>query len=143
MTRMNRQDGHLLLAGIRVLTHRNGMAPTPDALAELLDLPATLVRLQLTALSDLGAVALVDSAFETHAEIRDSLRVEELEEGEGPEINEELRAFDERKRAESEKMAHLFDSGESERGRQEKHERMNQELRDFKKNKPRNPFGDD
>lgn len=143
MTRLNRHDAHLLMAGIRVLTHLKGMAPTPDALADLLELPATLVRLQLGALSELGAVALVDSAYETHAEVRDYPRIEELEEGEGPAISEDLRAFDERKRAENEKMAHLFDSGESERQRQQKHDRMGDELRGFRKNKPKNPFGED
>ncbi len=143
MTRLTRSEAHLLLSGIRVLVHRNELAPTPEELAELLEMPATLVRLQLAALAELGAVALVESAFHTHAEIRRYLAVEDLVETAGPEISEDLKAFDERKKAETEKMAHLFESGESERQRQEQLQRMDQDLKDFKKKKPRNPFGDD
>lgn len=143
MTRMTRYEAHLLLAGIRILSHRNRIAPTPEDLAELLEKPAALVRLQLDALKELGAVALVGSAYHTHAEIKDHLAVEQLEDEEGPEIGEELRAFDERKRAEAEKMANLFESGESDQRRRDKYDQMGEELKNFRKNRPRNPFGDD
>ena len=143
MTKMTRSEAHVILAGIRVLSHLKDIPPTPEELAELLEKSPALIRLQLTFLSELGAVALVGSAYQTHAEIRDHLVVEELDNEAGPEISEDLRAFDERKKAEVEKMAHLFESGESENMRQEKHDQMDRELKDFKKKRPSNPFGDD
>ena len=112
-------------------------------MAQLLGKPPTLIRLQLLLLKQLGAVALVESAYQEHAEIREYLAIEELDDEEGPEISEDLRAFDERKKAEAEKMAHLFESGESEAKRQEKHDQMDQDLKDFKKKRPANPFGED
>ena len=143
MTKMTRDEALVILAGIRVLSHLKDIPPTPEEVAELLEKSPTLVRLQLTFLKELGAVALVESAYRTHAEIRDYLAIEELDNEAGPEISEDLRAFDERKKAEVEKMAHLFESGESENMRQEKHDQMDRELKDFKKKRPSNPFGDD
>jgi len=87
-------------------------------------------------------VKLVESAFETHLEVGDHLRVEDL-----PEIREEALAgdladFDRRKQAEAEKMARLFEDGTFEEKRREKLTQMDRDLRAFPK-KPRNPFGDD
>lgn len=143
MIDLNRGEAHLLLAGIRVLSHREGRPPTPEELAELLEQSASAVRLQLTFLEDRGAVALVKSAFETHCEIRDHLQVEQLPEESGPEISEDLKDFDRRKKAEAEKMAHLFDSGEHEDEQRRKMDKMGDELDAFRKKKPTNPFGDD
>ncbi|MBM4130399.1 hypothetical protein FJ250_05140 [bacterium] len=143
MIRLSRSEGHLFVAGVRVLAHRLGRGPTPPELAELLLQNESQVRLQAAALEELGAVALVTSAFETHLEVRDHLRLEHLEEGQGPAIGDALRDFDERKREEAEKMARLFDTGEAEQARQDQLRRMDEDLRDFRRKRPRNPFGDD
>jgi hypothetical protein len=140
---MTRHEAHLLLAAIRVQSHLKERSPTPAEVAELLDLSESAVRLQLVFLQDLGAVDLVDSAFATHAEIGDHLQVETLGESAGPALSEDLKAFDRRKQEESERMAHLFDSGESEQERQDKLGRMDEELKEFRRQKPANPFGDD
>ncbi len=143
MIKMTRNEAQLLLAGIRVLNHLNGRSPTPEELADMLQQPASSVRLQLAFLDDLGVAALVKSAFEMHAEIRDHLAVEELPAEEGPEISEDLREFDRRKSEEAEKMSKLFESGEHQKQQQKKMDRMGEDLKDFKKKKPPNPFGDD
>lgn len=143
MSGITRSEAHLLLAGIRVLAHTQQRPPTPEQLAELLQLPATAVRLQLVQLADLGAVALLTSAFETHAEVRDHLAVEPLPVEAGPAIAEDLEAFDRRKQQEKSKMAHLFDSGEHDQRQQDKLRRMEQDLASFRRKKPTNPFGDD
>ena len=143
MIRLRRSEAQLLLAGVRVLAHRLGRGPTPEELAELLQSAESQVRLQAAFLQELGAVALINSAFETHLEIRDHLAVEPLTDAEGPAIGDDLRAFDERKREEAEKMAHLFDTGEHEKQHQDQLKRMDEDLRDFRRRKPRNPFGED
>ncbi len=141
--KMTRQEAQVLTAAIRVQAHLLERSPTPAEVADLLRLSETAVRLQLNFLADLGAVILVDSAFATHVEVKDHLAVETLAEAEGPALSEDLREFDRRKQAEADRMAQLFDSGETAREQQEKLDRMGDELRKFKRQKPANPFGDD
>ncbi len=143
MSLMNRAEGHLIVAGVRVLAHSLGRGPTPEELADLLGLAASAVRLQLIALGDLGAVAMVESAFETHAEVRDHTRLDDLPEEEGPAISDDLKAFDEKKRQETERMSQLFEAGDQETRRQERHQKMDEELQSFRKRKPENPFGEE
>ena len=143
MINMTRTEAHLLLAAIRVLNHLNGRSPTPEEIAELLEESPSAVRLQLAFLDERGVVALVKSAFETHAEIRDHLVAEELPAEGGPEISEDLRQFDIRKSEEAEKMSKLFDSGEHKKQQKKKLDQMSEDLEDFRKKKPINPFGDD
>ena len=143
MSRMTRSEANLLLAGIRVLDHLNTRPPTPAEIAELLQMSESEIRLQLSLLHDLGAVALVASAYETHAEIKDTTRVDTLDEKDGPAISEDLAAFDRMKEEEAEKMAHLFDSGEHEERRQKKISEMDEELKGFRRHRPPNPFGED
>jgi hypothetical protein len=140
---MTRQEAHLLLAAVWVQAHRLGRSPLPSELAELLDCSETAVQLQLNHLRDLGAVSLVESAFATHVEIADHLCIEELTDTAGPALSEDLKEFDRRKQAEADRMANLFDSGEHRQQQQDKLGRMDEELRDFRRRKPTNPFGED
>jgi hypothetical protein len=140
---MTRDRARLLLAGIRVLTHRLERAPTPEELAELLDLPDSAVRLEASQLAELGAVALVTTAFETHVEARDENAVDGLADREGPAISEDLKAFDAKKREESERMSRLFESGEQDKEQRERHRRMEEDLRARRGRKPPNPFGEE
>ena len=143
MNKMTRGEAHLILAAIRVLDHTKGRLPTPAEIADLIQEPETSVRMKLSMLHDMGAAVLVESAFETHAEIRDHTLVEQLDEEAGPAISEDLAAFDKQKEEEAERMAHLFDSGEHEERRRKKLEDMDEDLRKFRREKPANPFGDD
>lgn len=143
MTTMTRDEGHLLLAAIRVLGHLQERSPTAEEIADLLRMPAGRVGLLLARLQDLGAVALVASAFETHVEVRDAGAVEQLPAQDGPAISEDLRAFDKRKQEEADRMSRLFDSGDHERQRRQKLQAMDKDLQDFKRRKPGNPFGED
>ena len=143
MNKLTRQDAHLVLAAIRVLDHLNRRPPTPAEMADLLQVSESQVRLQLSVLHEMGAAVLVDSAYETHAEIKDHTLIDSLDEDEGPAISEDLAAFDKMKEEEAEKMAHLFDSGEHDRLQQDKLKKMDEELQEFRRDKPANPFGDD
>lgn len=140
---LTRDEAHLLLAAIRVQRHRLQRSPTPAEIAELLDRSETEVQLQLVFLQELGAADLVESAFAGHAEIRDHLKIEELPEAAGPALSEDLKDFDRRKQEEAERMAQLFDSGEHQEQQKKKLEQMDSELKDFRRRKPLNPFGDD
>ena len=142
MTRLTRDEAHLLLAAIRVMGHLLERSPTPGEIADLLRMSPSAVGLQLSVLQDLGAVAMVQTAFETHAEVRDPALVEQLPQQAGPAISEDLRAFDKRKQEEADRMSHLFDSGEHDRQRRQKLQAMDKELQDFHRKKPGNTFGE-
>ncbi len=143
MSRLTRNEAHLMVAAIRVLDHREQRPPTPLEIADLLERSESAVRLDLNTLADLGIVLLVESAYENHAEVKNYLLVEELDLEAGPQISDDLAAFDREKEEEAERMANLFESGEHEKIRRDRHDRMDQELNDFKNKKPINPFGED
>ncbi len=139
MSKLDRRDAHLILAAVRILTHRHGRSPRPGDVAEMLDWPEATIRLQATRLQELGALTLVESAFETHLEVRDHLRVEDLPESSQEALADDLAAFDRRKQEEAEKMAQLFDDGTFQQERQARLDRMDAGLRE-RPRKPRNPF---
>jgi len=143
VTDLTRHKAHLVMAAIRVISHREERPPRPAEVAELLDASEASVRLDLAILQDLGAVALITSAYADHVEIRDYLKVEELPEEVADDIKADLADFDRRKQEEAEKMANLFAEKDHEKKQAERIDKMNQELSDFKKRKPINPFGDD
>ena len=83
-------------------------------------------------MQDIGAAILVESAFDTHLEIGDHLKVEDLAAETATEMSADLAAFDRKKAEEADRMAHLFDDGEFERRRREKLDRMGADLDSFK-----------
>lgn len=143
MNTLTRDEAHLLLGAIRVLGHRGHQPPTPEEIADLLEMSPSGVRLQLDQLRELGAVALVVNANQTRAEVRDHLLIESLPEKAGPAISDDLKEFDRRKQEEADRMSRLFDSGDHEKQRRQKIQDMDQKLKGFQRKKPPNPFGDD
>ena len=138
-----RSEAHLIVAAIRVLENRKQRLPMPGEIADLLELSESAVRLQLNQLAELGIAGMVESAFETHVEIKNHLLIEELSSESGPAIEDDLAAFDKKKEEEALRMANLFDSGDHEKQRQDRLQQMDQDLKDFKGKKPANPFGED
>ncbi len=129
MAHVTREDGHLVVAAIRVLAHRDGTPPALDAVAELLGMPPEALRVKLIELQRRGIVAQVESAYALHLEVRDHLALEDLEpEAQTTAIDDELADFDRRKREEADRMAHLFDSGEHDREQGRKLEKMDSGL---------------
>jgi len=96
--------------------------------AELLDWPEATVRLHALALQEIGAAVIVESAFETHLEVGDHLRVEDLPADVSSAFSADLADYDRRKQEEAERMTHLFEEGEFERKRREKFDRMGDDL---------------
>lgn len=144
MQHVTREEGHLLVAAVRVLSHRHGSPPTVEAVAELLRWQPETVRMKTVLLHELGALALVDSAYEHHLEVRDHARLEELTpDADATGMDEALADFDRRKEEEQQRMERLFGEGEHERRRQERIRAMENGLFGGRKEKPRNPFGDD
>ena len=142
MADLDRNTAHLVLAAIRVLSHRLQRSPRPDEVAELLEWPETTIRLHAAQLQDLGAAMLVESAYEVHLEVRDHRLVDDLEAERSEALADDLADFDRRKQEEAEKMARLFEDGTFQSERQKKLDQMSDDLMS-RPSRPRNPFGDD
>lgn len=144
METISREEGHLIVAAVRVLAHREGTPPTAEAVAELLRLQPETVRLKVEVLREAGVLVMVDSAFERHLEVGDHTAVDDLTpDAERTGMDEALADFDRKRQEESDRMQRLFDDGDHERKRREKMKEMDDGLFAFEKEKPKNPFGDD
>ena len=143
MYKLSKREGHLVVAAIRVLTHRDESPPRPEDVAELLGLAPAWVRMLAASLDEAGIVAIVRSAFDEHLEVRDHLKLEDLEQEERDvDLEAEFEAFDRRKAAEAEKMAQLFAEKDHERKHGDRMSSMEEQLRNFKHRKLIDPFGD-
>jgi hypothetical protein len=141
---MNQSEAHLIVAGIRVFGHLHQRAPRPEELAEFLQIPPAMLRMQLSQLEEAQIVRVVTSAFDVHVEIGDHRLVEELAaETDGGDLTEDLADFDRRKQEEAARMERLFAEGDHQKKQAERLGKMEEELRQFGKKKPKNPFGDD
>ena len=144
MDTVSREEGHLILAAVRILSHRAGTPPTIDAVAELLGMPPETVRLKVSALQEIEAIVVVDSAYERHLEVGVHTAVDDLvPEADRTGMDEALADFDRRKLEEHERMERLFDDGDHEKKRRERIKEMEGGLFGGEREKPRNPFGDD
>jgi hypothetical protein len=72
------EEGHLLVAAIRLLEHFNNAPPTLDQIAQLLKLPNEQIGLIGRRLKDAEIIGQVEGAYEERWTLRDHLRLEEL-----------------------------------------------------------------
>lgn len=129
-------DGHLFVAAIRVLDHREGRPPTVEEVASLLGHSREIAYHIARGLAERGIVHLLAGPFETRIEITDHTALEGLPRGEdGPAFEEDLRAFQEKKRKDRDEMGGFFAEGGVEKKKQEKLSKMEEEFRKFKKSR--------
>lgn len=136
------EEGHLVVAAIRVLGHRQeGRPPTVAEIAELLKLSREWVGVLVNALERAGAVRALTGPFETRVEVADALRLEDLPRGASAAgVDEELQEFAARKREEEAKLKKLFGGDASSRQR-EKLDRMADRFKGYKPKPPKSaPF---
>lgn len=144
MASVTREEGHLIVAAIRVLSHREGAPPGFDETAELLRMQPEALRLKVAELEEAGVVVRVQSAWDVHLEVGDHLGLEELDpEEKTAAMDEQLAEFDRRKQQEADRMSRLFADGEHEKRRREKMQEMDKGLFDYRKKKPEDPFGEE
>lgn len=135
------EDGHLVVAAVRVLCHRDPKPPTPEAIAELVGLPKEFVRSLVVSLGDLGILHVMESPFEIRVEIGDHTLLESLPKGsEAPSIKAELDSFIKRKKKEVEETEKMLSLDEIEKRKKEKISKLEDEMKKMKgKSKPQ-PF---
>jgi DNA-binding transcriptional regulator GbsR (MarR family) len=135
--------GHLIVAAIRVLSHRESRPPTLKEIGELLGFSPEFTGQVIRGLEGKEIVKTVTSAFDDRFEIVDHAALEELpKEMKGPGMEAEIEDFEKRFREKQEKLESLFGSDEMDKEKRKKIKSMEDELKEFQKRKSPRPFGE-
>ena len=111
------REGHLFVAAIRILEHKNGAPPELKEISELLGFSAEQTGLISRRLQEHGIVKIVESAFGDRWGIEDHLAVEELpKETAASQMDEALERF----KAEKSKMAQKIESIKEQQAKKQK-----------------------
>jgi DNA-binding transcriptional regulator GbsR (MarR family) len=139
-----RPQAHLVVAAVRVLQHQLGRPPAIEEVAEILRQSKELTGHLVRALEACGIVHTIKSPFDVRVEVRDHLEVEKLPlEETGPGLEDEVEEFHKRFQKKQEALQNLFDSGELDQKKKQKHESLDDELRNFKAPRRSSPFADE
>ncbi len=128
-------EGHLLVAAVRVLTARNqGRPPTVEEAADLVGVSREWAGVLAASLEREGIVRMLKGPFESRVEIRDHLALEKLPRGEtAAGVDEELRRFSAQKKKEEETLRDLFSSGSALKKQEERLDKLADGLVQFKR----------
>ncbi len=127
-------EGHVFVAAVRVLEHKESRPPTVEEVAALLGESREIAYHLARGLAEKGVLRLLTSPFDTHVEIADHLRIEELPRGEsGPGFEEDLREFREKKKKDRDEMSGFFSTGGPDKKKKDKLSKMEEEFRKFRK----------
>jgi hypothetical protein len=136
----SRAKGHLTIAALRILAHREGRGPRSEEIAEMLGWGHEETLVVLRGLVDIGVLRMNETPFEVRFELGDHLRLEELPEGEDEEeLQSEVEDFQRRSRSRKEELDRMFQAGEGSRKRKEKLASLEEEFSEFRKKKPPRP----
>jgi hypothetical protein len=140
--RPSREDGHIIVAAVRVLSHKAAKPPTPEEIADLLGLAPEFVRNLVIALGDEGILRVVENPFEIRAEVGDYTKIENLaKESAAPSIQDELDDFVKRKQEVVEETEKMLNLDEIERKKKEKLSKLEDEMKKMKGGGQPPPFG--
>jgi uncharacterized protein YwgA len=137
-TKPSYEDGHLIVAAVRVLCFRNAKPPTPADIASFLGIPPEFAKNLVVALGDLGILRVLENPFEIRIELGNHLSLEDLpREADTPSIKDELDSFIERKKKQVEETEKMLSLDEIEKTKHEKMSKLEDEMRKMKKSKYR------
>jgi len=133
------QEGHLLVAAVRVLEHRHaGRPPTVEEIADLLGDSLEWMGVLVSSLERAGVVHALTGPFETRVEIKNHLELETLPRTDSTSgVDEELKEFAAQKRKEEEKLGNLFSSGDPLKKQKDKMGKMADQLKGWKPKTPK------
>ena len=111
------QEGHLFVAAVRILEHRNGAPPNLNQIAELLKLSVEQTGWISRRLQESGIIKVVESAFGDRWGIDDHLKIEELpKETESSQLDQAIKQF----KAEKNKIALKVESIKEQQAKKQK-----------------------
>jgi hypothetical protein len=137
--------GHLLVASIRVLVHRDGRPPTVAEAAAPIGLSLEIAHHLVRRLQEAGVLRAVETPFETRLVIEDHTRLEQVpREESGPSVASEFEMFRERQREKQSELDKLFADGGIEKRRQEETRTLEEKFKQFRATRQyRPPVGPD
>ena len=129
----SREDGHLIVAAIRVLSHNATKPPTPEDIAALLGLAPEFARNLVVVLGDEGILRVVVNPFETRAEVGDYTKLEDLPtESSAPTIKDEIEDFVKRRQEAVDETGKMLNMDDIKKKRREKLSRLEEEMKRMK-----------
>ncbi len=143
MIKVPYQEGHLLVACVRVLSYLRQHPPKAEEISEFLGWPHEKVGFLLRGLVEDEILVRVGSAYDERYEIRDHLKLETLPQAEDESgLAEDIKAFDEKMAQEQAKLESLFREGETP-AKKKRIASLDDDFKNFQRKGPANPFGDD
>lgn len=137
----NYDQGHLVVAAARVLSHKLEKPPTMEEIGELLKTSHEVIGAVARALESRGIVKIHKTPFDTRVEVTDHTLLEELpKDDSGADMKGEVEAFLERSKEKQEKIEKLFGEEEYEKRKKEKQAGLEAQLKEFQKKKAVDPF---
>ena len=137
----SRENGHLAVAAIRILRHREGRPPTPQEVAALLGWTEEETRVVLRGLSSAGILSVHETPFEIRFEITAHEKVDALPaEASKEALESEVENFRQRALTKQEQLERMLLGGEMDKKKKEKLDNLEKEFADFKKKKPGPPI---
>lgn len=127
------EDGHLVVAAVRVLSHKASKPPTPEAIADLIGLPHEFARSLVVALGDEGILRVIENPFEIRAEIGDYMKLEELpKQSDAPTIKDEIEDFVKRRKKAVEETEKMLNLDQIEKKKRKKLSKLEDEMKRMK-----------
>lgn len=137
-TSITREEGHAHVAAIRVLCYRLRRPPTIEEVAEVLGSKVEITNHRLRALEGLGIVSVVENPFEVHVSVEDYLALENLPvEADEDAFKDAVKDFQKRQTEKADEMMRIFEESDEKREKKEKHDQMADDLKRFKRKKPK------
>jgi hypothetical protein len=101
--------GQLIGAAIRLHQHSKGTPPSPDQIAEALQINVEQVHHTINKMADLGAVLVMEGAYGSRVLLADHHKIDDLEgKDAAPGIDDEVAAFQEAQAKKNEALAARF-----------------------------------
>lgn len=140
----SRSQAHVVVAAVRVLTHKLNRPPSIEEIAELLGYSNEITGHLVRVLEARAIVHTIKSPFDVRVEIHEHLKIEELPiEDTGPGLQDEVDEFHKRFQQKQEALQNLFDSGELEAKKKKRLAGLEDELKTFKTPRLPSPFRDE
>ena len=93
------EQAHLVVAALRLWVHREGRQPTVEDLSNSTGFSLDAAQYICKRLEELGAIAIIEGAFENRINIKDHLMIEEIPTLEGgPNVDEQFRKIEAERR---------------------------------------------
>lgn len=141
-TRSDYEDGHLLVAAVRILAHREGRPPSVEEAADAIGFSREMCYHLVRRLAALGIVRLVETPFEARLVVEDHTRLEEIPRDQaGPAIASEFETFRARHEEKQRQLDRLFGEGAAEKKKKERVTSLEEKFKQFRANRTYRPPG--